>query len=430
MAALERGRRRAFPTTRARGSWPRRRLPSPSTPGGAEKMLERKREQLGRWRPRSQAAESAAPDLEAALDDDVGDDLLRPRLRLVPPGARPPEARSRSRCASLGGLTTAEVARAFLVLGAHDCAADRPRQADAGRRERVPSRSLGGAERASRLLVGARGASISCSTRGYSATAGDDPDATRSLRGCPPPRTHPRRACADGAGGSWPRRPHGGASVAAWGRGSDAAGEPILLPDQDRGRWDQPPDPPRSRRARSRRSARRRPGALRAPGCDRRVPRPRADAGGDLDWARMASLYGRFADLTRSPVVELNRAVAVSMAFGPAAGLELVDALVSDPALASYHLLPGGPRRPPRQAGAPRRGAARSSLRAASAHPERRASGRCSSAGVERRARSEGRAHGTISRTALFTTSISTRSDATHSSPSICAAWATSSAAA
>ena len=136
------------------------------------------------------------------------------------------------------------------------------------------------------------------------------------------------------------RRADGDPGVARGARGSAPGGEPILLLDQDRARWDhllirrglagagarRGASAARSGRTRCRRRS---PPATRAP-----EPPP------ETDWARIAALYDALAQLAPSPVVELNRAVAVAMAFGPAAGLELVDALLAEPALAGYHLLP------------------------------------------------------------------------------------------
>jgi len=117
------------------------------------------------------------------------------------------------------------------------------------------------------------------------------------------------------------------------------SGEPILLLDQDRSRWDQLLLH-RGLAALIRAEALKQPlgpYTLQAAiaGCH-----ARARTGAETDWEGIVALYDALAELTQSPVVELNRAVAVSMAFGPAAGLELVDALVNEPALASYHLLP------------------------------------------------------------------------------------------
>ena len=117
------------------------------------------------------------------------------------------------------------------------------------------------------------------------------------------------------------------------------SGEPILLLDQNRARWDQLLIR-RGLAALARAEAlggARGPYALQAAiaACH-----ARARTAEETDWARIAALYEALAQVAPSPVVELNRAVAVAMAFGPAAGLELVDALVSEPALAGYHLLP------------------------------------------------------------------------------------------
>ena len=119
-----------------------------------------------------------------------------------------------------------------------------------------------------------------------------------------------------------------------------ASGEPILLLDQDRGRWDQLLIRRGLAAHRTRRASWRRARSLCA--SSRRSPRVmrRARTAGETDWARIVALYGELARLMPSPVVELNRAVAVSMASGPAAGLDLVDALASEPVLKNYHLLP------------------------------------------------------------------------------------------
>ena len=133
------------------------------------------------------------------------------------------------------------------------------------------------------------------------------------------------------------------------------SGEPILLLDQDRSRWDQLLVH-RGLAALARAEALKQPlgpYALQAAiaGCH-----ARARTAAETDWSRIVALYDALVELTQSPVVELNRAVAVSMAFGPAAGLELVDALVDEPALASYHLLAERARRSPREARPQRRG--------------------------------------------------------------------------
>ena len=140
----------------------------------------------------------------------------------------------------------------------------------------------------------------------------------------------------DRAGGARPRRADGDPGVPFPARiGPD--GEPIVLLEQDRSKWDQLS----SARAggawrRPRRSA---AGPVHAAGRDSRLPRPRT-TGEDTDWARIALLYAELMQVTPSPMVELNRAVAVSMAVGPEAGLELIDMLIEEPSMKSYHLLP------------------------------------------------------------------------------------------
>jgi predicted RNA polymerase sigma factor len=117
------------------------------------------------------------------------------------------------------------------------------------------------------------------------------------------------------------------------------SGEPVLLLDQDRARWDQLLIH-RGLAALAR--AEKFGGALGPYALQAAIAacHARAHTPEETDWARIAELYDSLAELTRSPVVELNRAVAIAMAFGPAAGLELVDALTSEPSLERYHLLP------------------------------------------------------------------------------------------
>ena len=172
-------------------------------------------------------------------------------------------------------------------------------------------------------------------------------------------------------GGPRARRADGAAGVAA-ARARRPGGEPILLLDQDRSRWDQLLVASRPRRAGPRRGARRPLGPVHAAGRDRRLSRPRARPADETDWPRIVALYDALVELTHSPVVELNRAVAVAMAFGPAAGLELVDALVDEPALARVPPAAERARRPAREARPRRRGArASSSARRAQAQNSR-----------------------------------------------------------
>ena len=294
--------------------------------------LQRKQEQLGR---ELQVEEEAAPDFDAALDDDIGDDLLR----LVFTACHPvlsTEARVALTLRLLGGLTTEEIARAFLVPV--PTIAQRIVRAKRTLTEaRVPFEVPAGAELAARLASVLEVVYL-VFNEGYSATAGEDwvrpalcTDAIRLgrvLAGLAPqePEVHGLVALMEIQASRLRAR-------------VGPSGEPILLLDQDRGRWDQ-------LLIRRGLAALQRtedlggalgPYALQAAiaACHARARTPEA-----TDWARIAALYDALAQLTPSPVVELNRAVAVAMAFGPAAGLELVDELRSEPALRAYYLLP------------------------------------------------------------------------------------------
>ena len=294
-------------------------------------LHERKHEQLGR--ELDTRRETAAADLEAAIDDDIGDDLLR----LVFIACHPvlsTEARVALTLRLLGGLTTEEIARAFLV----------PEPTVAQRIVRA-KRTLAEARvpfEVPRALA-ARLASVLeviylVFNEGYSATAGDDwmrpalcDDALRL-----------GRILAELA----PNEPEVHGLVALMeiqasraGARTGPSGAPILLLDQDRARWD---------RLLIRRGlaalerAESLGGALGPYGLQAAIAacHARANTAAETDWTRITALYDALSQLAPSPVVELNRAVAVAMAFGPAAGLELVDALTSEPSLERYHLLP------------------------------------------------------------------------------------------
>jgi len=296
-------------------------------------LLERKHEELGRNLDARQ--EIAVTDLEAGIDDDIGDDLLR----LIFTSCHPvlsTEARVALTLRLLGGLTTEEIARAFLVP--EPTVAQRIVRAKRTLAEaRVPFEVPRGPELAARLSSVLEVIYL-VFNEGYSATAGDDwmrpalcEDALRLgriLAGLVPnePEVHGLVALME---------IQASRSRARVG----PSGEPVLLFDQDRSRWDHL----LIRRGLAALERAEKLGGALGPyalqaaiaACHARARYPE-----ETDWARIVSLYEALARLTPSPVVELNRAVAVGMASGPAAGLELVDALTSEPALAAYHLLP------------------------------------------------------------------------------------------
>lgn len=297
------------------------------------KRLERKHEELGYQLEAGR--EAAVPDLDAALDDHVGDDLLR----LVFTACHPvlsTEARVALTLRLLGGLTTEEIARAFLV--SEPTIAQRIVRAKRTLAEkRVPFEVPRGAELAARLSSALEVIYL-IFNEGYSATAGDDwmrpalcEDALRLARilaGLAPaePEVHGLVALLE------IQASRSRARVAP-------SGEPILLLDQNRALWDQLLIR-RGLGALERAEAlggAQGPYALQAAiaACHARALAPE-----DTDWVRIAALYQLLATLSPSPVVELNRAVAVAMAYGPQAGLTLVDALTSEPTLQRYHLLP------------------------------------------------------------------------------------------
>jgi len=298
-----------------------------------DRLLERKHEELGH--ELEARRELAAPDLDAAMDEGVGDDLLR----LVFISCHPvlsPEARVALTLRLLGGLTTEEIARAFLVSEA-TVAQRIVRAKRTLSEERVPFEVPRGADRAARLASVLEVVYL-VFNEGYSATAGDDwmrpalcEEALRLgriLAELVPgePEVHGLVALMEiQASRTRARIGPGGA--------------PVLLLDQDRARWDRVLIG-RGLAALERAEAlggARGPYALQAAiaACHARARTP-----AETDWPRIAALYEALARLAPSPVVELNRAVALSMASGPAAGLALVDALTSEPALRSYHLLP------------------------------------------------------------------------------------------
>jgi RNA polymerase sigma factor (sigma-70 family) len=295
--------------------------------------LERKTEELGRDTMVEQ--ERAMADIETTTDDDVGDDLLRLMFISCHP-ILAPEARVALTLRLVGSLTTEEIARAFLVPVA--TIAQRIVRAKRTLTEaRVPFEVPRGADLDDRLSSVLQVIYL-VFNEGYAATAGDDlmraglcEDALRLgriLAGLAPkePEVHGLVALME---------IQASRSRARVG----PAGRMVLLLDQDRGRWD-PLHISRGLAALTR--AEKLGGALGPYGLQAAIAacHARARNAAETDWARIAALYDALAQLVPSPVVELNRAVAVGMAFGPAAGLELVDALAAAPALKDYHLLP------------------------------------------------------------------------------------------
>jgi RNA polymerase sigma factor (sigma-70 family) len=281
------------------------------------------------------ARERAVPELDAAIDDHVGDDLLSLIFTACHP-ALSTDARLALTLRLLGGLTTDEIARAFLapeptiaqrIVRAKKTLVDR----------RVPFEVPRGEEFAARLSSVLQVIYL-IFNEGYSATAGDDwvrpalcEDALRLgriLSGLVP-----NDAEVHGLVGLMEIQ------ASRLRARTGPSGEPVLLLDQDRSRWDQ---------------------LLIRRGLDAltlaeslteergqytvqaeiAACHARARIASETDWHRIASLYSQLGRLAPSPIVELNRAVAVSMAYGAAAGLEILDAIADDPSLASYHLLP------------------------------------------------------------------------------------------
>jgi RNA polymerase sigma factor (sigma-70 family) len=297
------------------------------------KLAARKHEVVGREAEARQDA--AVAEFETALDDDIGDDLLRLIFTACHP-VLPTEARVALTLRLVGGLTTDEIARAFLA--AEPTIAQRiVRAKRALAQARVPFEVPRGLDRAARLSSVLEVLYL-IFNEGYSATAGDDwmrpvlcEEALRLgriLAGLAPGETEVHGLVALMELQASRARARLGPS-----------GEPVLLLDQNRARWDQVLIR-RGLAALARAEAlggAERPYALQAAiaACH-----ARARTAEETDWARIAALYARLAAVTPSPIVELNRAVAIGMAEGPAAGLAIADALVDEPALRTYHLLP------------------------------------------------------------------------------------------
>jgi len=297
------------------------------------KRLERKHEELGRELAAKQ--EMAVADFDAAIDDDIGDDLLR----LVFVSCHPvlsTEARVALTLRLLGGLTTEEIARAFLVP--EPTVAQRIVRAKRTLSEsRVPFEVPRGPDLAIRLSSVLEVIYL-IFNEGYSATAGEDwlrpalsEDALRLgriLAQLVPsePEVHGLVALME------IQASRSGARVGP-------SGEPILLLDQNRARWDQLLI---HRGLAALHHAEELGDALGPYALQAAIAacHARARTASETDWQRIVTLYDALAQVMPSPIVELNRAVALAMAFGPAAGLERIDTLASEPSLRAYHLLP------------------------------------------------------------------------------------------
>jgi len=295
--------------------------------------VQRKHEEFGHELETRQ--EAMVRELEEAIDDDIGDDVLR----LIFMSCHPilsREARAALTLRLLGGLTTDEIARGFLAPEA--TIAQRIVRAKRTLTDaHVPFEVPRGPELASRLASVLEVIYL-IFNEGYTATAGDDlvrpalcEDALRLgriLAELAPnePEVHGLVALMEIHASRLRAR-------------TNAAGEPILLLDQDRGRWDRLLI---SRGLAALERAERLGGANGPYALQAAIVacHARARTAEETDWRRIASLYDALAEAVPSPIVELNRAVAVGMAFGPAEALEIIDSIADEPALKGYHLVP------------------------------------------------------------------------------------------
>jgi RNA polymerase sigma-70 factor (ECF subfamily) len=296
-------------------------------------MAERKHEELGR--ELEVAGQVFEPDFEAGIDD-IGDDLLRLVFVCCHP-VLSKEARVALTLRLLGGLTTEEIARAFLVP--ESTVAQRIVRAKRTLAEaRVPFEVPTGVDRAARLSSVLEVIYL-IFNEGYSATAGEEwvrpalcEEALRLgrvLAGLAPhePEVHGLVALMEIQASRLRAR-------------TDPSGKPVLLLEQDRAKWDHLMI---GRGLAALERAERLGGTLGPYALQAAIAacHARSRTAKETDWERIVALYDALAQVTPTPVVELNRAVAVGMAFGPGAGLELVDELVSEGSLDGYHLLPG-----------------------------------------------------------------------------------------
>jgi RNA polymerase sigma factor (sigma-70 family) len=296
-------------------------------------LLARKHEELGRELETQQATD--VPDLAARIDDHLGDDLLRLVFICCHP-VLPTEARVALTLRLLGGLSIAEIARAFLAP--EPTVAQRIVRAKRILAEAHVPFEVPGPDELPARLSSVLEVIYLVFNEGYSATAGDDwmrpqlcEDALRLGRivaelAPADPEVHGLVALMEIQASRFAAR-------------IGPSGEPILLLDQDRARW----DPLLIRRGLAALERAESLGGTLGPyalqaaiaACHARARIP-----AETNWALIVALYVRLLQIAPSPVVELNRAVATAMAFGPAAGLQIADGLTSEPSLESYHLLP------------------------------------------------------------------------------------------
>jgi RNA polymerase sigma factor (sigma-70 family) len=300
------------------------------------RLAERKHADLGY---ELELEQETPPDLDEALDDQVGDDLLR----LIFISCHPilsPEARAALTLRLLGGLTAEEIARAFLAP--EPTIQQRIVRAKRALAEARVSFEVPHGEELAARLSSVLSVIYLIFNEGYSATAGDDwmrpqlcQEALRLGRilaelAREEPEVHGLVALME-------------IQASRLGARTGPSGEPVLLLDQDRTRWDQLLIR-RGLAALSRAEALVQSSGQGAGPCALQASiaacHARARTAEETDWARIVGLYGMLGDITPSPIVELNRAVALAMLFGPAAGIEIVDALREEPALKTYHLLP------------------------------------------------------------------------------------------
>lgn len=298
-----------------------------------QQMVERKHDVLAHEALRS--ASSSVPDIERALDEGVEDDVLRLILIACHP-ILSTDARVALTLRLLGGLTTEEIARAFLVP--EPTIAQRIVRAKRTLAEARAPFEVPKGQALSERLPSVLEVVYLIFNEGYAATRGDTwmrtalcDDAVRLGRVLA--ELVPDEAEVHGLVALMEL--HASRARAR----VTPSGEPILLLDQNRARWDHLLIR-RGLAALTRAEALSRPLGPYTIQAAIAACHARARTGDETDWPRIVALYDALAELTQSPIVELNRAVAVAMAFGPAQGLELVDALVDEPALGAYHLLP------------------------------------------------------------------------------------------